>query len=163
MKCSKCDKKVYYKNLCRNHYRKYFLRKFKTYLRMTGLINYGDKVRIVGINKDVLKKVLEILGKKISVKFTMKGRKINSFSIEYYCVKGLKYFLKGEKFSEKSPIECFTQDEINHFAEMEGLGTKELRFKKKDALIYNMMKNLENNRPGIFYSTKKMLDEVMNE
>ena len=140
---------------------KSFLKKFKSFLRRTGIINYGDKLHVAGPNSHVLKKLLQVLGRQINVKFTGKGRKIDSYSIETYCVKGLVHFMDGKKFRNTSPLSCFTQKEINNFAEKEGIKTKELSFSGKEQQVYEMLKNLTRYRPGIFYSTSRMLERIM--
>jgi hypothetical protein len=158
-KCLKCNKKEYCSKFCKEHFNSYFERKFKAHLRKNKLLKKNEVLSVHGENKELVKELLADLGRKVSVKFSNKGRRIESFALDTRAVKELaNYMTKNKKL--KLPIsflECFTQEEINKYASK----IVKPKFTKFEQKLNKLMKESITRRPNIYYCTHNMMKELI--
>ena len=155
-KCLKCNKKEYCSKFCKEHFNSYFVRKFKAHLRKNKLLKKNEVLSVHGENKELVKELLLDLGRKVSVKFSNKGRRIESFALNTRAVKELSNFMtnKGKEL-QISFLECFTQEEINKYT----CKIVKPKFTKFEEKLNNLMKESITRRPNIYYCTYNMMKE----
>lgn len=161
-KCVKksCKNKVYCFGFCKEHFNYYFKRKFKKHLRKNNLLEKSETLNVQGENKKVVKFLLVDLGRKLSVKFSIKARSVESFSLDTKAVKQLSAFMKKEDLNSSiSFLECFKTEEIKAFAKIHKLKVSTPKFSKFESKLYTLMKDSLNRRPNIFECTYNMMSE----
>ncbi|MBN1923252.1 MAG: hypothetical protein JW791_00655 [Nanoarchaeota archaeon] len=160
MKCLKCKIEEYCSRFCKEHFKSYFERKFKSHLSKNKMLNKNETLNVLGENKEVVKYLLNDLGRKVDAKFNTRGRRVESFSMDSKAVKQLSDFMQAKSLEMPvSFLECFTQEEINHYAKLCRLKTSKPKLSKFETKLNKLMKESMERRPNIYYCTYNMMKE----
>lgn len=163
MTCLKCEEKIYCSKFCKKHFVNYFKRKFKKHLSKYELLEKGEALNVKGENKEVVKHLLNDLGRKVSVKLSEEGRVVESYTLTTKSVKLLTQFMKKEGFEaqEVSFMECFTNKEVQKFAKLKNLRIEDPILNCLEQEVKQLMDELMERRPNIYYCTYNMMNSFL--
>ena len=147
--------------MCREHFLNHFLRKFKKHLSKNKLLEKNETLNPIGENSEAVKFLIKDLGRKVDSKFSKKGRTITSYSLDTKAVKHLASLMSGKKEDNNTSfLECFTQEEIEHFSKIKKIKTGKPKFNDFENKLSKHMKELSNRRPNLYYCTYNMMNEL---
>ncbi|MDD2678484.1 MAG: hypothetical protein PHS81_01215 [Candidatus Nanoarchaeia archaeon] len=163
MNCIKCPKKIYCSKLCKEHFEKYFLRKFKRHLSNLKILKRKDKVKLKGKNKKTAKHLLLSLENSLSIEFDIKGKELLTYSMDYKVISMLESMMSEIKIFQPSILECYRINEIEKFCKLKKIGFEEEKYSKLGKELKKGIDKLEKRKHNIFFSSKKMLDKLLEQ
>ncbi len=158
-KCLKCSQEVYCSRFCKDHFRDYFERKFKRWIRKLGGFKKGESISIVGENMELALLLMKPIVEKLKLKVSNKGRLFETFSLDYIASDFILSIVRGNDFNHiTSLFEQFTDEEIESYSRLIGFKYSTPHYQGLREKIVRGLYSLKGRRPNIFYCTYNMIN-----
>ena len=162
MNCLKCEKVEYCSRFCKEHFIKYFYRKFKSHLSKLKILKRNEEVKLKGKNKDLAKHLLLSLGNSLNAKIGNSGKELLTYSMDYKAITLLEGFMTEMKKLQSSILECYRISEIENFCKLKKIDFEEENYSKLGEQLKKGIDKLEKRKHNIYSSSKKMLEKLLN-
>lgn len=162
MNCLKCDKSEYCSRFCKEHFIKYFYKKFKNHLARIKIVKRSEEVKLKGKNKQLAKHLLLSLGDSLNIRFSSQGKELLTYSMDYKAVFMLEGLMSKIKRIEPSILECYRIKEIKCFCELKKIEFEEESYSKLGQELKKGLDNLEKRKHNIYSSSIKMLEKLLS-
>jgi len=159
MNCLRCAKPEYCSELCKDHFIKYFYKKFKAHLARIKILKRSEEVNLKGKNKKLAEHLLLSLGDSLDVKFSARGKEVRTHSMDYKVVNQLEGLMTLMKPIIPSVLECYRLTEIEKFCELKRYEFEAEDYSKLSLRIMKEMDKLEIRKPNIYTSSYKILEK----
>ncbi len=157
-RCLKCSQEVYCSRFCKDHFKDYFERKFKRWVRKLGGFKKGETISIVGENKELALLLMKPIVEKLKLKISNKGRLFETFSLDSLASHWIKSIVSGKGFKHKTSLfEQFTDEEIALYSNLIGFPYSAPNYTGLDKTIVEGLHTLKKRRPNILYCTYNMI------
>jgi hypothetical protein len=159
MNCIKCEKQEYCSRFCREHFIKYFYKKFKAHLAKIKILGRSQEVRLKGKNKELAKHLLLSVGTGLDIKFSGQGKEIMAYSMDYKAINELEGMMAEMKPISPSVLECYGIYEIEKFCKLKKIVFEPEEYSKLGLRLKKGIDKLEIRKRNIYASSHKILEK----
>ncbi|MDD4353906.1 MAG: hypothetical protein PHN56_05620 [Candidatus Nanoarchaeia archaeon] len=158
MNCIKCDKTEYCSRFCKEHFLKYFYKKFKAHLARIKIIARSESVNLKGKNKELGKHLLLSIDN-LDIKFSPQGKELPTYSMDYKAINELECMMTEMKHLLPSILECYREEEIEAFCNLKKMKFEQEQYSILGQKLLKEMDKLEKRKPNIYTSSYKILEK----